>query len=188
MADIRFKESPFSPGKPVSVEYFVARIKEIKRAERAIKQASSGRNENLFITGERGIGKSSLAGFIRYLAEKKYNFIDNNDARKGIFQAAEVVGRKYLDPQVYNALRSESYRFMLRKIGRIELGTSFQRKEVLQKIPKKERKTFDNFLLRIKKLGVINETEIRGEYRFTNQLYHLYIWLEAFRVEKEKKN
>ena len=71
MADITPKESPFTPGRPVQPEYFVARIKEIQRLERAIKQTVSGRNENIFITGQRGIGKSSLAGFIKYLAEKK---------------------------------------------------------------------------------------------------------------------
>ena len=75
MPGITTKESPFTPGKPVPVEYFIARSKEIERLERAIRQTSSGRNENIFITGERGIGKSSLAGFIRYLAEKEYDFI-----------------------------------------------------------------------------------------------------------------
>lgn len=69
------KESPFTPGRPVPIEYFIARKKEIERLERAIIQTSSCRNENIFITGERGIGKSSLAGFTNYLAEKKYNFI-----------------------------------------------------------------------------------------------------------------
>ncbi len=75
MVDIKTKESPFTPGRPVPVEYFVARHKEIERLERAIRQAASGRNENIFITGERGIGKSSLASFARYLAEKDYSFV-----------------------------------------------------------------------------------------------------------------
>ena len=75
MVDIKTKESPFFPGRPVPVEYFVARHKEIERIERAIHQTSTGRNENIFITGERGIGKSSLAGFVKYLAEKDYNFV-----------------------------------------------------------------------------------------------------------------
>lgn len=398
MAEIITKESPFSPGKPVPVEYFVARVKEIKRLERAIKQTISGRNENIFILGERGIGKSSIAGFIHYLAKKEYNFIgahcylggvntlegvirvifqrllqeidkplfdklksvfgkyiktitlfgvgveftedeselrtlrynflptirkinesikdskkglililddlngisdipefahflksfvddmatsgyqlpllfilvgvserredlirhqpsvarifdiidlapmneaeskefftntfgkqnisiapdalslmvglcggfpmvmhevgdaifwlnkdndvDYDDAMSGIWQAAENIGRKYLDVQVYRALRSETYRSILRRIGKMPLGTSFRRKEVLEKLPEKERKGFDNFLQRIKKFGIIEETEMRGEYRFINQLYHLYVMLEAFIAEKEKK-
>lgn len=399
MVEITNKESPFSPGRPVPVDYFVARIKEIERLERAIKQTLTGRNENIFIIGEKGIGKSSLAGFIQYVAQKDYQFIgahcslgpartleeacrlifqkllqdlpdkslfekakgifgkyvkeiglpgiarieftaekkdmdtlrlnflpllqelyltikdekkgiililddlngistvpefalflksfvdqialdskpfpllfilvgveerredlikshdsvkrifevidllpmsseeaheffttktfyrqnisvspealslvirfsgglpmlmhevgdavfwedannaiDRNDARNGIIRAAEIVGRKYLDPQVYRALRGETYRSTLRRVGKLPLGANFQRKEVLNKIPEKERKAFDNFLQRIKKLGIISETEIRGEYRFTNQLYHLYIWLEAYRAEKE---
>jgi len=398
MAGITTKESPFTPGKPVPIEYFIARLKEIERLERAIKQTSSGRNENIFITGERGIGKSSLASFTRYLAEKEYNFIgahcflggvrsledmirvvfqrilqevsdktifdnlrsvfgkyikgitlfgvgvefttdrselrtlldnflpvikkinetirgnkkgmmlilddlngitdvsqfaqflksfvdelatsqdslplliilvgiperredltkhqpsvarifdvvdlspmseneskeffvnmfdkqnisitadalslmvrlsggfpmlmhevgdaifwrdtdsviDGDDAKTGILEAAETVGRKYLIPQVYRALRSATYRSILRRIAESPLGESFQRKEVLEKMPEKERKSFDSFVRRIKKLGIIGETEVRGEYRFINQLYHLYVWLEAFRAEKER--
>ena len=65
------KESPFTPGRPVPVEYFVARRKEIERIERAIRQTLAGRNENIFITGERGIGKSSLAWYTHHLAEKE---------------------------------------------------------------------------------------------------------------------
>jgi len=400
MAGITAKESPFTPGKPVPIEYFIARFKEIERLERAIKQTFSGRNENIFISGERGIGKSSLASLIRYVAEKEHNFIgthcflggvrdlegmirvifqrllqevsdrsifdnlknvfgkyikavtlfgvgvefttdrselrtilnnflplirkinetikkddkkgmmlilddingiadvsefaqflksfvdelatsreslsllmilvgiperreelikhqpsvarifdiidlspmnedeskeffnkmfgkqnisvtpealsrmvslsggfpmlmhevgdatfwldadnciDETDAVRGIVEAAETVGRKYLDPQVYRALRSETYRSILRRIGRLPLGTSFLRKDILEKVPERERKTFDNFLRRAKKLGIISETEVRGEYRFINMLYHLYVSLEASTAEKGKK-
>jgi hypothetical protein len=115
------------------------------------------------------------------------NHIDENDAKDGILYAAESVGKKYLDPQVYRAIGSETYRSILRKIGRVPLGTKFQRKEILEKMTEVERKTFDNFLQRIKRLGIISETELRGEYRFINQLYHLYVMLEAFKSEKERK-
>lgn len=391
------KESPFTPGRPVPIEYFIARLKEITRLERAVKQASSGRNENIFILGERGIGKSSLASFVRYLAEKEYDFIgahcflggvkdleemvrvifqrllqevsdksvfdslkgvfdkyikaitlfgvgveftenrsqlrtlidnflpaikkvnetirerkkgiililddlngitgvsrfaqflksfvdelatpggslplllilvgiperrndlinyqpsvarifdiidlspmnedeskkffnemfskqkisvtpgalslmvslsggfpmlmhevgdavfwlntdnciDEIEARRGIVEAAETVGKKYLDPQVYQALRSETYRSILRRVGKLPLGESFYRKDILEEVPKREQKTFDNFLRRAKKLGIISETEVRGEYRFINMLYHLYVWFEAEEVEEK---
>lgn len=400
MPGVRTKESPFTPGKPVPIEYFIARRKEIERLRRAIVQACRGRNENVFITGERGIGKSSLAGFIRHLAEKEHSFlgahcflggvtelegmmrvvfqrllqevsdtsifeklktifdkyikgltlfgmgveftkdrselrtlvdnflpalrkiadtiegrkkgillilddlngisdlpefapflksfvdelatsrdslplllvlvgiperrddlikhqpsvarifdvidlrpmdegeseqffdgmfrrqnmsvssaamssmvrlsgglpmlmhevgdavfwrdidssVDENDARFGIMQAAEDVGRKYLDPQVYRALRSQTYRSILRRMGKVPLGRDFRRKDILQKIPAREQKSFDNFLQRIKRIGIIGETEVRGEYRFANQLYHLYVWLEAYRAEKETRS
>ncbi|MQY62244.1 AAA family ATPase, partial [archaeon] len=390
MADIITKESPFSPGRPVQPEYFVARIKEIQRLERAIKQTVSGRNENVFITGQRGIGKSSLAMFIRYLAEKEYNLIgthcylggvrsledmmgaifhrllqdctdkslfdklrdifgsyikgltlfgvgveftkdkadlqmlvDNflavlqkiyeevkengkkglililddlngisdvpqfsqflksrvdelatsgkplpiliilaglperrdelvkhqpsvarifdvvnlppmsnsesedffmnmfgeqnvtvtsealslmvglsgglpmlmhevgdavfwqdtdshiseTDAKQGVMEAARIVGTKYIDTKISKVLRSETYSSILWQMGKkLPLGATFRRQELLKVVGEKEKKNLDNFLNRIKKLGLVDDTEVRGEYTFVNPLYHLYIW------------
>jgi len=390
-AGIGTKESPFAPGRPVPVEYFVARHKEIERLERAIRQTLSGRNENIFITGERGIGKSSLAWYAHHLAEKetllgaycymgparsledvtaivfqrllegcdkstfeklkeafrKYiksvnlpfigveftdnksdlrelvngfiptlrhiyagvkengknglfvvmddlngvtdlaefsmflkstvdgiatsraalplllilvgipdrredllkhqrsverifdiidltlmdeiesreffkktfaeesinvskealslmvqlsggypmlmhevgdavfwqdtdNSIDENDARAGIMEAARTVGKKYIDPQISNVLRSKTYSSILWRIGKkLPLGTTFKRQELLKEVPEKEQKNLDNFLNRIKKLGIVDDAEVRGEYRFVNPLFHLYVWYEA---------
>ena len=28
-------------------------------------------------------------------------------------------------------------------------------------------------------LGIIDDAEVRGEYKFVNPLYHLYLWYEA---------
>jgi len=390
------KESPFTPGRPVPIEYFVARNKEIQRLERAIQQTASGRNENIFIEGERGIGKSSLACFIRYLAEKKYSLVgshcllggvnslegmmqvifqrlleqvtdkpisdklktifskhikgvnlfgmgidftndpselrmladnflpvirkiyaeiketrqglililddlngitkvpefshflkstvdelaisnealplllvlvgtsekredlikhqpsvarifdvislnpmnkdesedffknafgkkniaiddpktmsamvdfsggfpmlmheigdavfwqdtdclvDYDDAGDGILVAAKNVGKKYLDPQVYRTIGSETYRSILRKMGQFPLG-KLQRKLILEKMTETEQKTFDNFLKKMKHLGMICDTEVRGEYAFTNLLYQLYVHLESLTARK----
>ncbi len=394
MAEITAKESPFSPGQPVQPEYFVARIKEIQRLERAIRQTVSGRNENIFITGQRGIGKSSLGLFIRHLAEKEHSLIgthcylggvrsldemmgvtfqkllqdctdkslfdklreifadyiaelkffgmgieftkdksklhtlannflpalrkiydeakkngkkglililddlngisdvpqfsqflksrvdelatsgkplpillilvglperrdelikhqpsvarifdvvdlppmsnsesedffmnmfnvqnitvtsealslivglsgglpmlmhevgdsvfwqdtdynvDESDAINGIREAARSVGKKYIDPQVSKVLRNKTYNSILSKISQIPsgFGATFERQEVLDTIPEKERKNLDNFLQRSRKLGIIEAGETRGEYKFVNPLYHLYIWYEA---------
>lgn len=92
MVEIEAKESPFTPGRPVQPEYFVARIKEIQRLERAVKQTISGRNENVFISGQRGIGKSSLAGFIKYLAEKEYGLIGSHCFLGGVGSVEEAMG------------------------------------------------------------------------------------------------
>ncbi len=393
------KESPFMPGRPVPIEYFVARAEEVRKLERIVNQTASGRNENVFISGERGIGKSSLAGYIRYIAEKKCNFvgnhcylgginsleemiriifqrllqevdkslfeklresfdkyikginvfgfgidftqdkselralvdnfipvmrkicdiikddkkgliiilddlngitsisdfshfiksfvdelatsqeklpiliilvgiserreemikhqpsitrifdiveltpmnesesntfftsmfnkssitidpvalslmvelsgglpmlmhevgdaiywnnsdehIDKKDAQSGILIAAKNVGMKYLDPHVYRTLRSETYRSILRKIAKLEIGTIFHRKEILGKINKSERGKLDNFIKKMKDLGIIRGTDAFGEYVFANQLYHLYFWLEAYSADKEMKS
>ncbi len=92
MADINAKESPFSPGRPVPVEYFVARYEEVQRLKRAIRQTVSGRNENIFITGQRGIGKSSLAGFIRFLAEKEYSLVGSHCFLGGVRSLEDMMG------------------------------------------------------------------------------------------------
>jgi len=391
MPNVSIKESPFSPGRPVQPEYFVARIREVQRLERAVRQTVSGRNENVFITGQRGIGKSSLAMYTHHLAEKegllgaycymgparsledvggtvfqrllescdkstfeklkegfhKYiksvnlpfvgleftdnksdlrdlvtnfipalrhiykgakengkngllvilddlngvtdlpefsmflkstvdgiatsgeplplllilvgipdrredllnhqpsvarifdiielplmdesesgeffrktfaeeaitisnealslmvqlsggypmlmhevgdavfwqdtdNYINENDARQGIMEAARIVGRKYIDPKVSKVLRSKTYSSILWRMGKeLPLGVTFKRKELLKAVPEKEKKNLDNFLSRIKKLGLVDDTETRGEYRFVSPLYHLHLWFEA---------
>ena len=60
------ENSPFTPGNPVPVELFVGRLEQINEILRYIGQVSSGKQENIFLVGDRGIGKSSLASFLRY--------------------------------------------------------------------------------------------------------------------------
>ncbi len=111
--------------------------------------------------------------------------IDENDAYTGIFLAAENVGKKYLDPKVYRAIRSQRYRSILRKLGK-SLSRTFKKGEVKAKLNEREQKVFDNFLRRIKKLGVI-ESDIeggRGAYRFVNEIYPVYIWMESKKSRK----
>jgi AAA+ ATPase superfamily predicted ATPase len=396
------EKSPFTPGRPVPVDYFVGRINEVRHLERVIKQASTGRNENVFLTGERGIGKSSLADFICFLAQKDFAFVgahcylgaarnleeicqlilrelvrqlpdrsltnkvqtalskyiekidfdlfgigvgveltrdahkledirlnfpdvirslyqtigdekkgivlvlddldgvttrvlefawflksfvdslteerrafpliillvgievrmqdlalvqpsvpriferielplmtdressqfftqafesvnckleqealdllvyysgglptlmhevgdatfwldeDNNidldDALEGVLQAADEVGRKYLTIKIYSAVRSSSYLSILRHIGG-KLKKEFRRTEVLKEIPQAEKGKFDNFVGKMCSLGVIEHGRERGVYVFPNNLYRLYVYLEAKRAEEGK--
>lgn len=118
MVDIIVKESPFTPGKPVQPEYFVSRIKEIQnletlgidsksislplearerikgiqRLERAARQTALGKNENVFIIGRYGNGKSSLALFVRYLAEKEYSLIGSYCFLGGVKNLEDMMG------------------------------------------------------------------------------------------------
>jgi len=72
---MKAERSPFTPGQPVPVEYFAGRMQEINQLIHSIRQSTSGRGEHVFITGEKGIGKSSLAGFAKYLAENDNQLI-----------------------------------------------------------------------------------------------------------------
>lgn len=64
--------SPFYPGQPVPVRFFVGRDQELERLRRAASQVAMGKPQAVFIEGEYGIGKSSLAQYARALAEKEH--------------------------------------------------------------------------------------------------------------------
>ena len=113
--------------------------------------------------------------------------IDEKEALNGIREAADRVGKKYLDPKVYNAIRSERYRSILRKLGE-KLGEkplliSFKKSDVESKLNANEKRVFNNFLRKMKELGVIipDKEGGRGSYRFANMLYPIYIWMESQR-------
>ncbi len=67
--------SPFTPGNPAPIEFFVGRAQQIEELTRYINQTLSGKQENVFLIGDRRIGKSSVASFIRYFAEKNKNML-----------------------------------------------------------------------------------------------------------------
>lgn len=106
------------------------------------------------------------------------------DAMRGVFIAAEFIGRKFLQPQISQALRSPRYRSILHKIaGDSSLNISFQRGDVGKRLTAEEKKVLDNFLNRMKELGALvpDSTEGPGGYRFINQLYRLYFHIESLR-------
>ena len=110
--------------------------------------------------------------------------IDANDIRKGVFLAAEVIGQKLLEPQIFQAIQSERYRSILRKMAvEVEPDLRFQRTELLARLTEDENRVLNNFLRRMRKLGVLErDPEVRGGYRFPNTLYSLYFMMEALRA------
>ena len=103
------------------------------------------------------------------------------EAVEGIADAAEVIGRKLLEPRIFKAVRGERYRSILRKLADRQ-GNRFKRVEILEDLAGNDRKVLDNFLRRMKNLGVLETVpEIRGGYRFPNRLYALYFFMEAQR-------
>jgi nucleoside-triphosphatase THEP1 len=108
-------------------------------------------------------------------------------AQEGILEAADRIGKKYLDPKVYRTIRSERYRAILRKIGE-DLRFGFHKSDIVKKLKEKEQKVFDNFLKRMIDLGiVIKDIEKgRGYYKFLNDLYPVYLWLESAEFKRKK--
>ena len=63
------RHNPFKPNAPVSAGMFVGRLREVERLEYLMVQTRSGNPGAFLLTGERGIGKSSLLLYARAVAE-----------------------------------------------------------------------------------------------------------------------
>ncbi|MEW5947404.1 MAG: BREX system ATP-binding domain-containing protein [bacterium] len=119
----------------------------------------------------------------------KDGVISFRDTVDGTFAAAEEVGKKYLDPKVYNSIRSKRYRSTLRKLGKLMTGKEvgavgwhkFNKGELFTKLDENEKRVFNNFLRKMVSLGVIERDieEGMGFYKFTNEIYPVYIGLES---------
>ncbi|MBI5562619.1 MAG: ATP-binding protein [Deltaproteobacteria bacterium] len=92
-------KSPFYVGQPVPVKFFIGRQNELKKIMRAIGQVEHGKQQAVFLTGEHGIGKSSLAGYMRRYAEK-YHHILGIHLLLGSAKTIEDVAAKTVDALV----------------------------------------------------------------------------------------
>jgi hypothetical protein len=106
------------------------------------------------------------------------------DVAAGVVAAADVVGRKYLEPKVLDVIRSEKYRRILHKLGDPSFLAGFERRAVLAGLPEEEAGVFDNFLRRMEKLGAIRKIKERapGTYEFTSLLYTLFFIMQTART------
>lgn len=107
--------------------------------------------------------------------------IDQEDAAKAVFAAADDVGKKYVDQQVYKALKSADYHSILRKVADVALEPSFHKADVEKNLTASQRGKLNNFLQRLKRLNVLRSGDARGEYVFTHRMVAVYIWMESHR-------
>lgn len=61
--------NPFTPHQPIDPIYFAGRIQEVLKINSALNQSRHQKTQHLLLTGDRGIGKTSLALYARYLAK-----------------------------------------------------------------------------------------------------------------------
>lgn len=120
-----------------------------------------------------------LVGDAAYWLDKDGE-ISRDDALKAIVLAADEVGKKYVDQQVYKALRSKDYHSILAKIAKMGPDVmTFTRADVVKGLTETERKKFNNFLQKMKSLKVLRSGEVTGEYVFNLKMVRLYIWLQS---------
>ena len=93
------RNNPFRPNSPVNPGMFVGRLDEITSLERSLLQTRVESPCHFMITGERGIGKTSLLLYVGYIAtgaiplgDEKLNFlvvdidIDNRTTQRGLVE------------------------------------------------------------------------------------------------------
>lgn len=121
MAGLTKNMSPFSPNKPVQAELFVGRRNQIKRiVERGVVQVAAGKPMAFFVEGEYGIGKSSIANLVRWLAERDFGLFgvyaplggakDLRDVAEIILQ--RVIRAGYFDPTKWEALKNKLAKYV----------------------------------------------------------------------------
>ncbi len=108
--------------------------------------------------------------------------ISDDDAVKGLKNAARNIGTRYIDHKIFRTLNSSRYRSILEKLPQI--GPSFSSSEVRKLLSNSEYKVFQNFLRRARELGIILLGDKRGEYNFSDPMTWLYL---RFLAEKKIK-
>ena len=71
-----FPDSPFEPTRPVSPRKFKGRLKDTQKILRQIPRTiHNGMPEHFFITGKKGMGKTSFVRYVARQAEDNYQMI-----------------------------------------------------------------------------------------------------------------
>lgn len=89
------ESSPFRPGQPVPIEFFVGRRPEIERLRGMVNASAQGRFKIGFVSGERGIGKSSLVAFVRHLVESDHDVAGCHVFLGGVQDLREMLRRTF---------------------------------------------------------------------------------------------
>ena len=126
MEDITKGKSPFYPGQPVPVELFVGRASQFdKIMNRGVRQVAEGKPVCIYIQGEYGIGKSSIAGFTQWIADKDFGLhgiYTTLGGARDIIDVAKSVLEATLRSGAFDPRKSEHIRNWLAKyIGKQEL-------------------------------------------------------------------
>ncbi len=84
--------SPFRPGQPGPPGFFIGRSAEIEQLRAMIRRSTVGAG---FVTGKQGVGKRSLAAFVRCLVEQDSNTVGCHVYLEGVINTPEMLRRVF---------------------------------------------------------------------------------------------
>lgn len=119
-------QSPFYPTQPVPVELFVGRQDQLHRIiERGVGQVERGKPISIFVQGEYGIGKSSIARYVQFLAAEKHRllpiYVSLSPSQTPEDLAARIVEGAMHSGQIHASRGDKIKTWLARYIGKQEL-------------------------------------------------------------------
>lgn len=103
----QIKESLFQPGQPVSPDRFKGREEIINEIISYFPSIINGNPQHFFITGKRGMGKTSLANFISDVANKNYSMVTAHIMNDGVHTIEELLIQ--IIERILNSIKSEKW-------------------------------------------------------------------------------
>jgi hypothetical protein len=123
-----------------------------------------------------------LIGNAAYWLDRDGRISEYDDAVEAVIAAADEVGKRYVNQQVYAALHSADYRSILAKIAKsVAIADNFMKRDVERGLTEAEKRKFDNFLRRMQKLKVLRRGDVQGQYVFNMRMVRFYIWMRSSR-------
>jgi hypothetical protein len=109
--------------------------------------------------------------------------VDLADAIAAVDSAAEEVGKRYVNQQVYAALHSSDYHSILAKIAKMAAADSFMKRDIEKGLTEGEKRKLNNFLQRMKRLKVLRSRDVQGEYVFNMRMVRFYINMRSLKIQ-----
>ncbi|MGL6299185.1 MAG: ATP-binding protein [Methanobacteriaceae archaeon] len=101
------KISPFQPEEPVHPENFEGRKEIIEKYMPYINESAKGRARHFFVTGTRGMGKTSLASYFSDIAERKCKMISVHILNDGVHSIESLI--QQIIERLLNEIEKESW-------------------------------------------------------------------------------
>ena len=148
-----FPESPFEPGHHASPENFQGRNEDIIKIIRYMpKIINQGKPEHFFITGKRGMGKTSFVKYIGNKVEKEFQMLPiyvNNEGKDNVHDLIQLILESIIEELDKTKRGKKIIENFISDINEIRLpgvGINLDKK---QDLVKNVKNNFSNFLLNI---------------------------------------